>query len=106
MMNELEMGVGGESDALGPVDVNEETLDITYGWARGTEYGGQGDILRHGPRFGRADYSAIVDAAQVSRAAWEAHIQQEHADAWAWLQAQTGPRRTACYLLDQAVRGL
>lgn len=105
-MFENEMGVGGESDVLGPVDVNEETEAVAYGWSRGTEDSSGGDVLRHGPRFSRADYSAIVDAAQISRAAWEAHIEQEHPGAWTWLQAQPAKRRTACFIGDRAVRGL
>jgi hypothetical protein len=100
------MGINGVINHGAPLHTRASDGVTEYGWLRGTENGPNGDILRHAPTVTRAQMSAIIDAAQVSQAAWQAHVQQNHPALYSWLMALPSPERVARYNTDRLTRDL
>ena len=100
------MGINGVINHGAPLHTRASDGVTEYGWLRGTENGPNGDILRHAPTVTRAQMSAIIDAAQVSQAAWQAHIQQHHLALDSWMISLSPAERHARYQTDRLTRGL
>jgi hypothetical protein len=69
---------------------------------------GRGSPAEHNasPHLARAPFIAIVDAAQTSQAAMEAHIQANHPAVWAWLSGLGAQDRVDLHTATAALRGL
>ncbi len=100
------MGINGVINHGGAIHTRVSDGVTEYGYLRGTEGGIGGDFLRHGPTIGRQQVIAIIDAAQVSQAAWEAHLQATHPAIWTWLAALPPAELVARYNTDRLTRGL
>ena len=99
------MGTSGEIDTHGGIDVNTVTREIRYGWVVGTT-SPSGDLYKPECRWTREQYSAIVAAAQVSQAAWQAHLQANYPNRWAWLATQGSTIVDCTYLADKDICGI
>lgn len=99
------MGTAGEVDTHASVDVNTVTGEVHYGWVVGTT-SPSGDLYKPECRWTRDQYSAVVVAAQVSQAAWQAHLQTHWPARWAWLSAQGSTIVNATYEADRLICGI
>lgn len=99
------MGTSGEIDTHGGIDVNTVTREIRYGWVVGTT-SPSGDLYKPECRWTREQYSAIVAAAQVSQAAWQAHLQANYPNRWTWLATQGSTIVDCTYLADRDICGI
>lgn len=98
------MGVGPVTDRIAGPDYDGEVGAMVYRMTIG-----EADTPRHSPspHVTRAEWSAIIDAAEVSMAALEAHIAQEHSALWSWWQSvPTGAEQASLRAAIIAGRGL
>ena len=98
------MGVGPVTDRIAGPDYDGEVGAMVYRMTIG-----ESDTPRHSPspHVTRSEWSAIIDAAEVSMAALEAHLAQDHSALWSWWQSvPTGAEQASLRAAIIAGRGL
>ena len=98
------MGVGPVTDRIAGPDYDGEIGAMVYRMVIGAKSTGRHEPS---PPVTRAEWSAIIDAAEVSMAALEAHLAQDHSALWSWWQSvPTGAEQASLRAAIIAGRGL